>query len=69
MTSHPAQALTVWPKSGPGEVSAVRTEEDGATVWRSAKTTFGAGQPHEPWPDSPTLTPRELADMLAAELE
>jgi hypothetical protein len=68
MPSHPAQALTVWPRSGPAK-DYVRTEEDGTTVWRSARTTFGAGQPHEPWPDSPPLTPKELAAMLAAELE
>lgn len=68
MVSHPAQALTVWPRSGPAK-DYVRSEEDGTTVWRPAKTTFGAGPPHEPWPDSPPMTPGELADLLAAELE
>ena len=68
MSSHPARALTVYPQSGASK-DYVRTEEDGRTVWRAAKTTFGQGVPHEPWPESPKLTPAELAEILAAQLE
>jgi hypothetical protein len=68
MTSHPAQAITVWLQSGPAR-DYVRVDDDGPTTWREAKTTFGAGAPHEPWPDAPALTPTELADLLAGQLE
>ncbi len=57
MTSHPAQALTVYPQAGKAQ-DYVRVEQrDGGTVWCHAKPTFGRGAPHEPWPDSPKLTP------------
>jgi hypothetical protein len=44
-------------------------DDDGQTVWREAKTTFGQGMPHEPWPHAPKLTPAELAALVAASLE
>jgi hypothetical protein len=68
MTSHPAQALTVWPRTGPAK-DYVRVDEGGVTAWRPARTTFGGGAPHEPLPDAPPLSPAELADLLAAQLE
>lgn len=68
MTSHPAQALTVYPQTGKAQ-DYVRVDEDGRTLWRLAKTTFGRGAPHEPWPGSPKLTPEELAEILAGQLE
>ena len=68
MSSHPAQALTVYMQSGPSK-DYVRVEDGGRTTWREAMTTFGAGMPHEPWPDSPSLTPAALAEILAAQLE
>jgi hypothetical protein len=68
MTSHPAQALTVWMQTGPAK-DYVRVDEDGTTIWREAKTTFGAGAPHEPWPDTLPLTPVELAELLIGQLE
>jgi hypothetical protein len=68
MVTHPAQAVTVYPQSGPAK-DYVRIDDDGQTSWCLAKTTFGRGAPHEPWPDAPRLTPRELADVIAAALE
>jgi hypothetical protein len=66
--THPAQALTVYFQSGPSK-DYVRDDEDGKTVWREAKTTFGRGAPHEPWPNRPGLTSADLAELLAASLE
>ena len=68
MSSHPAQALTIFPQAGPSK-DYVRVDDDGQTAWCLAKTTFGRGAPHEPWPTSPKLTPAELAEILAASLE
>lgn len=68
MTSHPAQALTVYPQTGKTK-DYVRVDEDGRTVWCEAKPTFGRGAPYEPWPNSPKLTPAELAEILAGQLE
>ena len=68
MATHPAQALTVFPQTGPSR-SYVRIDDDGATVWCLAQTTFGQGTPHERVPGAPRLTPRELAEQLAAELQ
>jgi hypothetical protein len=68
MSSHPAQALTVFPQTGPSR-DYVRVDDGGQTMWRLAKTTFGQGAPQEPWPDAPLLTPAELAELLAASLE
>jgi hypothetical protein len=66
--AHPAQALTVYPQSGVIK-DFVRVDEDGQTIWQEAKTTFGAGPPHEPWPDGRKRTPAEMAEFLAASLE
>ena len=68
MATHPAQALTIYPQSGPAK-DYVRVDDDGRTVWSLAKTTFGRGAPHEPLPDAPRLTPGELAELIAAALE
>ncbi len=68
MTSHPAQALTVYPQTGKAQ-DYVRVDDDSGTAWCHAKPTFGGGAPHEPWPDSPKLTPAELAEILAGQLE
>jgi hypothetical protein len=68
MTSHPAQAITVWQQSGPAR-NYVRVDDIGLTTWREAETTFGAGAPREPLPDAAALTPTELADLLAGQLE
>jgi hypothetical protein len=67
MTGHPAQALTIYFQRGPSK-DYVRIDDDGQTAWSLAKTTFGRGVPHEPWPNSPKLTPAELAETLAASL-
>jgi hypothetical protein len=68
MATHPAQALTIYPQSGPAK-DYVRLNDNGRTMWCLAKTTFGHGAPHEPWPDAPRLTPGELAELLAPALE
>jgi hypothetical protein len=68
MSSHPAQAVTVYPQSGPSK-DYVRTDDDGRTAWCLAKPTFGRGAPHEPWPDAPKMSPAELAEILTASLE
>jgi hypothetical protein len=66
--AHPAQALTVFFRSGPSK-DYVRVEQDGHTRWQEAKTTFGQGPPYEPWPDGRKRTPAEMAEYLAAVLE
>jgi len=68
MATHPAKALTVYPQTGPAR-SYVRDEWNGEPVWRLAQPTFGSGVPTEPWPESPPLSARQLAEQLAAELE
>lgn len=68
MATHPAQALTVYPQSGPAK-DYVRIDDGGKTAWCLARTTFGRGAPSEPWPDAPKLTPGDLAELIAAALE
>jgi hypothetical protein len=68
MSSRPAQALTIFPQSGPSK-DYVRVDDDRRTAWCLAKTTFGRGVPHEPCPNSPKLTPAELAKLLAPSLD
>ena len=68
MSSHPLQAVTLYPQSGPPQ-DYVRDGQDGETKWRLAKTTFGRGAPSEAWPDSPHLAPGELARLIEAALE
>jgi hypothetical protein len=68
LATHPAQALTVFPQTGPSR-SYVRIDDDGDTVWCLAQTTFGRGAPHEPVPGAPRLSTRELIAQLSAELE
>jgi hypothetical protein len=68
LATHPAKALTVFPQTGPSR-SYVRIDDDGHTRWSPAVTTFGRGAPHEPVPGAPQLTPSELIELLAAELQ
>jgi hypothetical protein len=68
MATHPAQALTVFPQTGPSR-SYVREEDDGESFWCLAQPTFGRGAPHEPVAGSPRLSPRALIAQLSAELE
>jgi hypothetical protein len=69
MVSHPARALTVFPQAGASRDYVRVQDDDGRAFWCLAKPTFGQGEPREPRPDAPRLTPAQLAEQLAGELE